>query len=84
MMSFCVVPVSFARTSSTSRPSVSACSRATETYSASSHMAGALIVIDVFASASGMPSKSRRMSPMCDTGTPTLPTSPRESWWSGS
>ena len=47
-------------------------------------MAVALIVIEVFISASGMPSKSAIMSPMWLTGTPTLPTSPRASEWSGS
>ncbi len=47
-------------------------------------MAGALIVIEVFASASGMPSNSTRMSPMWLIGTPTLPTSPRASSWSAS
>jgi hypothetical protein len=47
-------------------------------------MAGALIVMDVLASASGMPSNSVRMSPMWVTGTPTLPTSPRASASSGS
>ncbi len=53
-------------------------------YIESIHAATALIVIDVFIVFSGMPSISVRMSPMCDTGTPTLPTSPRESWSSGS
>ena len=47
-------------------------------------MAGALIVIEVLASASGMPSNSLRMSPRWLTGTPTLPTSPRASSSSGS
>ena len=75
-MSFCVVPASCAR----SAP----CSSATATYSASSHIAGALIVMDVFASASGMPSNSVRMSPRWLIGTPTLPTSPRASSSSGS
>ena len=76
-MSFCVVPASCAR----SAP----CSSATATwYSASSHIAGALIVIEVFVSASGMPSNSVRMSPRWLTGTPTLPTSPRASSSSGS
>ena len=55
-MSFCVVPASVDRGAP--------CSSATATYSASSHMAGALIVIEVLASASGMPSNSVRMSPM--------------------
>lgn len=78
MMSFCVVPVS---SPSTPGPD---CSCATVTYSASSHIAGALIVMEVLASASGMPSKRRRMSPRCATGTPTLPTSPLASGWSAS
>jgi len=42
------------------------------------------MVIDVFVSASGMPSNSARMSSSDDTGTPTLPTSPRASTWSAS
>ena len=75
-MSFWVVPARVARGAP--------CSSATATYSASSHIAGALIVIDVLASASGMPSKSVRMSPMWLTGTPTLPTSPAASASSGS
>ncbi len=76
MMSFCVVPASV----SNDAP----CSSATVAYSASSHIAVALIVIDVFISASGIPSKSARMSPRCVTGTPTLPTSPVASRSSGS
>jgi len=84
MMSFCVVPASLPTTSCQSAPCSSACSCARETYSANSHMAVALIVIEVFASASGMPSNSCRMSPMWLIGTPTLPTSPRDSTWSGS
>jgi hypothetical protein len=47
----------------------------------SSHIAVALIVIEVFISPSGMPSNRARISPRCGTGTPTLPTSP---WASGS
>ena len=47
-------------------------------------MAVALIVIEVFIAVSGMPSNSRRMSPTCATGTPTLPTSPRASGSSAS
>ncbi len=46
--------------------------------------AGALIVIDVFISPCGMPSRSSPMWPRWTTGTPTLPTSPRASAWSGS
>jgi hypothetical protein len=76
MMSFCVVPLSSRR----SAP----CSSATVTYSASSHMAVALIVIDVFMRSRGIPSRSARMSPRSTTGTPTLPTSPRASGESGS
>ena len=60
------------------------CSSATTWYIASSHIAVALIVIEVFISVSGMSSKSRRISPRCGTGTPTLPTSPRASGESGS
>src|SRR6266511_6234537 len=47
-------------------------------------MAVALIVIEVFISASGIWSNSARMSPRCWIGTPTLPTSPRASGWSAS
>ncbi len=49
-------------------------------YNASSQAAVALIVIDVFIRSSGMPSSSAAMSPLCATGTPTLPTSPCASW----
>ena len=76
MMSFCVVPVSLAM----SAP----CSSAATWYSASSHMAVALIVIEVLVCSSGMPSNRARMSPRCPTGTPTRPTSPRASTWSAS
>ncbi len=48
------------------------------------HIAVALMVIDVFISSSGMPSKSVRIAPRWGTGTPTLPTSPLASGWSGS
>jgi hypothetical protein len=48
-------------------------------YSASSQGAVALIVIEVFIWSSGRPLNSARMSPMCETGTPTLPTSPNAS-----
>ena len=47
-------------------------------------MAVALIVIEVFIVSSGMSSNSRRIAPRCGIGTPTLPTSPRLSSWSGS
>ncbi len=53
-------------------------------YSASSQAAVALIVIDVFIWSSGMPSSSVSMSPLWAIETPTLPTSPRASSWSGS
>ena len=75
-MSFCTVPAR--------RAGSAPCSSASATYIESSHMAVALIVIDVFISSSGMPSKSVRISPRWGTGTPTLPTSPRASGWSGS
>ena len=71
MMSFCVVPDSCAE----SAP----CSSASDAYKASSHIAVALIVIEVLACASGMPSNNVRISPMWLIGTPTLPTSPRAS-----
>ena len=76
MMSFCVVPESAA--GSTPRSAASA------TYNASSHMAVALMVIEVFISSSGSPSKSVRISASVGTGTPTLPTSPRAIGSSGS
>ena len=76
MMSFCVVPVSL--------PMSAPCSSAATWYSASSHIAVALIVIEVLVCSSGMPSNSARMSPRCPTGTPTRPTSPRARTWSAS
>ncbi|RAO57299.1 hypothetical protein PSN01_03128 [Micromonospora saelicesensis] len=76
MMSFWVVPAQRARSAPCSSPTVP--------YRASSHIAGALMVIEVFVSASGRPSKSARMSPRWATGTPTRPTSPEASSWSGS
>ena len=76
MMSFWVVPWSWR--------SDTPCSSAATMYSASSHAAVALIVIDVFISPSGIPSISAAMSPRWETGTPTLPTSPRASSSSGS
>ena len=75
-MSFWVVP----RSSRESTP----CSRAFATYSASIHAAVALIVMDVFIFPGGMESRSVRMWPRCETGTPTLPTSPWARMWSGS
>ena len=53
-------------------------------YSASSQAAVALIVIEVFIWSSGMPSSSVSMSPLWAIETPTLPTSPLASSWSGS
>ena len=82
MMSFWVVPASWWATSEGS--SSGFCSSATTWYIASSHMAVALIVIEVFIPVSGISSKSFRISPRCGTGTPTLPTSPRLSASCGS
>ena len=76
MMSFCVVPDRL--------DGGAPCSSAATSYIASSHIAVALIVIDVFMVSSGMSWKSRRMAPRCGIGTPTLPTSPLASTWSGS
>ena len=84
MMSFCVVPVSALTAAAGSCPAATACSSATTWYRASSHIAVALMVIEVFMVARGMSAKSPRMSPTCEIGTPTLPTSPRDSTWSGS
>jgi hypothetical protein len=67
-MSFCVVPVRDER----SAP----CSSATATYRASSQTEVALMVIEVFIWASGIPSNTPRISPRWQMGTPTLPTSP--------
>lgn len=75
-MSFWVVPVSLVM----SAP----CSSATTWYMASSHIAVALMVIEVLVRSSGMPSNRVRMSPRCPTGTPTRPTSPRARMWSAS
>ena len=76
MMSFCVVPAS--------APRSTPFSSATVMYRASSQAAVALIVIDVFIASSGMPSSNACMSALCAIDTPTLPTSPRASSWSGS
>ena len=46
--------------------------------------AGALIVIDVDTSPSGMPSKSVSMSSSVSMATPSRPTSPSERGWSES
>ena len=77
MMSFWVVPASCGGDLLAARVS-GFCSSATTWYIASSHIAVALIVIEVFIPVSGMSSKRRRISPRCGTGTPTLPTSPRD------
>ena len=82
MMSFWVVPASWAATSRTSTPGF--CSSAATWYIASIHIAVALMVIEVFIPVSGMSSNRRRISPRCGIGTPTLPTSPRLSGESGS
>ncbi len=66
--SFWMVPVSF----SGGTP----CSSATSWYSSRSSAAGALMVIEVETSPSGMLSKSTRMSSIESMATPTLPTSP--------
>ena len=88
MMSFWVVPASWCATSARSSlvepVETSFCSSATTWYIASSHIAVALMVIEVFIPVSGMSSNSLRISPRCGTGTPTLPTSPRASGESGS
>ena len=70
-MSFWVVPVSNA--GSTPRSSANA------RYMPNSHIAVALIVIEVFISSIGISANSSRIDPRCGTGTPTLPTSPRAS-----
>ena len=75
-MSFCVVPANADRGAP--------CSPATATYKASSHMAVALIVIEVFICSSGISSNRTRMSPRWQMGTPTRPTSPRAISWSES
>ena len=69
--SFWIVPVRVAG----STP----CSSATSWYSNSSTAAGALIVIDVDTSPSGMPPNRMRMSSIESIATPTLPTSPEAS-----
>jgi hypothetical protein len=75
-MSFWVVPLS----SVVGTP----CSVAFATYRPSNHAAVALIVMDVFMVPGGIPSSRVRMWPRWATGTPTLPTSPLASGWSGS
>jgi hypothetical protein len=69
-MSFCVVPRSF----DDSTP----CSSPTSSYRSSSTTAGALIVIDVETSSSGIPSNAVRMSSIVSIATPVRPTSPRQ------
>ena len=76
MMSFWVVP--------RERVAVDAVLLGDRDVEASSQAAVALIVIEVFISSSGMPSSSACMSPLWAIETPTLPTSPRASAWSGS
>ena len=65
MMSFWVVPLSAVRSTPFSS--------ATVTYRASSQAAVALIVIDVFISSSGIPSRSACMSPLFDDRDADLP-----------
>ena len=60
------------------------CCSATTRYIAKIIGAGELIVIDVVMSASEMPAKRRSMSASDMMLTPHLPTSPRQSSWSGS
>ena len=71
-MSFWIVPVS--------ADAGTPCSSATSWYSRSSRAAGALIVIEVETSPSGIPRSRIRMSSTESMATPTLPTSP---WASG-
>ncbi len=66
--SFWIVPVSLSGRTPCSSPTV--------WYISSSTAAGALIVIEVDTSSSGMPPKSVRMSSTESMATPTLPTSP--------
>jgi hypothetical protein len=75
-MSFWVVPLS----SSGGTP----CSSATSSYSSSNNEPGALMVIDVETSPSGMSCISSRMSSIESMATPVRPTSPSESGWSES
>ena len=66
--SFWIVPVSWA--------AGTPCSSPTAWYISSRTAAGALMVIDVDTSPSGIPSNSARMSSVLSMATPTLPTSP--------
>ena len=75
-MSFWIVPCR--RAGSMPRSSASA------SYIASSTTAGALMVIEVLTWSSGMSANSRRMSSRLATDTPSRPTSPCDSGWSGS
>ena len=68
-MSFWVVP----RSLSGATP----CSSPTSSYSSSSTLAGALIVIEVETWSSGISSKAVRMSSIESMATPVRPTSPR-------
>ena len=67
-MSFCTVP--------RSRDGATPCCSATSSYSSSSSDAGALIVIDVDTSPSGMPPRRIVMSASESIATPVRPTSP--------
>jgi hypothetical protein len=69
-MSFCTVP----RSAAGSTP----CFSATSSYRRSKTDAGALIVIDVDTSPSGMPSSRISMSASESIATPVRPTSPSE------
>ena len=60
------------------------CFSATATYMASATMAGALMVIEVVTSPSGIPSKRISKSFSVETATPSLPTSPCDRGWSAS
>jgi hypothetical protein len=66
--SFWMVPRSFSGATPCSSPAI--------WYISSSRLAGALIVIEVETSSSGMPSNRTFMSSTVSIATPTLPTSP--------
>ena len=68
VISFCVVPANCFLL----RPLFSAVA----IYKDNKYAAGAFIVIDVFIFSKGILSNNVIIFPMCDTGTPTLPTSP--------
>jgi hypothetical protein len=67
-MSFCTVP--------RRRSPLTPCPSATSSYRRRSSDAGALIVIDVETSSSGMPASSSSMSSSESIATPVRPTSP--------